>query len=853
MKKTIKSLALSIVTLSMLAACNGNTKSSAEVILSNETSSLVSSNEPASNSSEIIIPTSSSTSSSSSTNVPKTDIVVNATKTEADLNERILLSSNVSGVTYSTTAGATIDGDVFVATKEGTYVVTAHKEGNYNDGTIIIRASFRKTTAKVKNILKDLKNNQNYTLNFNNLLGAAKLYRTKTYAFNTQEGQGQALLDNNLTSISGSKVSHFIKLVNNKLVVGSAVVYTDTSTGESEVAKNLDEIDAFYDVDVDKLTFTEADGKIYCADRSIKYTVACMLGSISVMFGDELEFDFDDNHNMTIRVMFYDPDTGEIEQEGVDNFGYLTFTNIGTTSAPIVDDALKSLTISNTALSAEVASSFMSTKAHLKTKIKFVAGNAEADLGTSEYHFNEQYLKEDVDSNSQIIHNFYEKNGEDAYKVGIGYNNELRKEATAYWSDFTFPYATFDLSDFRKTGDHTYTYLGDKCPSLANDLAWANIGEENIAYMNATETNGKISSIYCETRNKLYDIGTSSSVYGYGKYVYEIEVIPYENLVAPAPFVADSETATITGLFNEFNKADANYTLKFTDGAATGSYKTIKVTPTTILVEEYLNSSQTRNYRGYHTLPDGVIEFSLVSQGDGYRVKLDRDVDLGGKTLASLLGFNLSPEIVKFTSNSTLAFKDGVFYGGEGLFSDFKYNDYAYDDTMKFTVSSNKISNIHYKWYEADNAWEDVAISNYGTTAFTSEFEKGLLTQLANIRNAGTVSSWQEEDEATYNALLTLLGSENVDLIPYVYNSEYTGKYTGALSSSGTMVSIRLPSSMSYSTEFKTAFIAAAVANGFTDESSGTTYKATKMIGEKRILIQFIGQYSLGITFKVPN
>ena len=63
---------------------------------------------------------------------------------------------------------------------------------------------------------------------------------------------------------------------------------------------------------------------------------------------------------------------------------------------------------------------------------------------------------------------------------------------------------------------------------------------------------------------------------------------------------------------------------------------------------------------------------------------------------------------------------------------------------------------------------------------------------------------------------------------------------------------------MSYSDEFKSAFIDAAVANGLTDNrttsSSGTTtYKATKMIGEKMLTIQFVGQYSLGILFKVPN
>ena len=859
MKKSMKSLVLSVVTLSMLAACNGNSNSTAESISKNpEVSETVSSNEPISNSSEIIIPTSSS-SSSSSTAVARTDIVISATKTDADLNERILLSANVTGVTYSTTQGATIDGDIFFASKEGTYVVTGHKDGDFNDGTIIIRVSFKKTAAKVKNVLKDLKTNKNYTLNFTTLLGNNKLYRTPTYAFNEQEGQGQALLDNNLSSISGSKVSHFIKLVNNKLVVGSAVVYVDTSTGDSEVATNLDEIDAFYDVNVDKLSFTEANGKIYCPDREIRYTIASMLGSISVMFGDELEFDFDDNHNLTVRVMFYDPDTGEVDEEGTNAFGTLTFTNIGTTSAPIVDDALKNLTISNSKMSDEVASSFMSTKGHLKTSIKFVAGNAYADLGTSEYHFDEKYLKEDVVSNSQVLHNFYEKVGEDACKVGIGHDNTLNKVDVAYWSDFTFPYTTFNVDDFRQVGEHTYSYLGDNASFIADNLAWASIGEEKIAYINATESNGKITSVTCETRNKLYDIGTANkSVYAYGKYVYEIEVIPYETLVPPTPFEADSNTNTISGYFNEFNKENANYTLTLTDGAATGSYKKIKVTSGTILVEQYVNSTQTRTYRGYHTLPDGVIEFTVVNGTDDYRVKLEKDVNLNGKSSASLLGFDIAPEIMKISSNNSLAFKDGVLYGGEGLFKDFKYASYAYDDTVAFTLQNNKITNIHYKWYDADNAWEDAVISDYGTTALNSDFETGLLAKLANIRTTGTVNSWQEEDANTYNLLLNLLGADNVGLVPYVYNAAYSGNYTGSVNATGTMVSIKLPSSMSYSDEFKSAFIDAAVANGLTDNrttsSSGTTtYKATKMIGEKMLTIQFVGQYSLGILFKVPN
>ena len=501
-------------------------------------------------------------------------------------------------------------------------------------------------------------------------------------------------------------------------------------------------------------------------------------------------------------------------------------------------------------MSDSVASSFMSTKGHLKTTIKFVAGNSYANLGTSEYHFDEKYLKEDVVSNSQVLHNFYEKDGDDACIVGVGHDNTLNKSATAYWSDFTFPYKTFNVNDFRQIGEHNYTYLGDNASFIADNLAWANIGEEKIAFINATESNGKVTSITCETRNKLYDIGTTSqSVYAYGKYVYEIEVIPYETLVPPSPYEADTNTNTIRNYFNEFNKENANYTLTMTDGAATGSYKKIKVTPKTILVEQYLNSTQTTTYRGYHTLDDGTIEFSVINNGDDYRVKLEKDVDLNGKSLASLLGFDIAPEIMD-VSNGSLVFKDRVLNGGEGLFKDLKYASYAFDDSVTFSVQNNKISNIYYKWYEADNAWENVAVSNYGTTALNSEFETELLNRLATIRTAGVLHSWQEEDENIYNLLLNLLGEDNIGLVPYIYNPEYSGNYTGGLSTSGYMVSIKIPVSMSYSNEFKNAFIDAAVANGLNDERSGTTFKATKEIGDKKLTIQFVGQSSLGIMFK---
>lgn len=842
MKKSIKTVLLSLALVGTLAGCDfGQNSTSSVTPSSNSDTPLTSSTS----SSESSLPSSSSISSSSESSsvVTKTDIVLTAEKTNLDVNESVTITSNVEGVTYSTVEGASVNAGVFSATKEGTFVVTAHKDGDYNDGTITFTVTFAKTANKVKAILKTMKEGQNFTVTANNLLGVNKIYRTENYFFDAQSNEGQALFTNIIPNTEFDKVAHYIKLVNNELIIGNDIVYQN-SNGEGVIATDLYDTDGLHYVDVDALTFEENDGVFYTTDNNTIVAMSAIVGSEYVLYADKIEFSFDKNFELNARVIYINPETNKIDEESTNAFGYIKFSDIGKTVAPVLDEAIKNVTVSETGMSEEVASSFMLTKAHLKATIKQFVGETVTVLGTSEYHFDEKYLIEDKVVRGTTIHNFYEKDESgNANYVGIGPDNKLVKTNYGEWDSFTFPFATLTLSDFRQTTAHTYSYMGYSSDAVAKYLAWANIGDNTLAYITAKEENGKIASFTCETANQLYNIGTDDApVYKYGKYVFEIKVLPYETIVAPAPFEADADTTRVKAYMDELTESGANYTLMIGDHYSPSDLITIKVTEKTILIKNYNNSQTT--YKGYHVLDDSVIEFSASDNNGEATAKFVKDVEMAeGQTLASLLGLNIAPETLKFDEDGNIIFKDGVLNGGTGLFNDFYWKDYAMDGTIKFTIYGDHISAINFKYADGSTTAQYASLFMYGTTGLTSNFEKDLVAKLATIKEAPKPTTWEEESPNAYAKLLALVGEDNIALIPYVYDAAYSGNYDdGKTNDAGTMVSIKLKSG-TFTDAYRLSITEACVALGYTKASNT---KATLKVGDKTITVS-----TLGSTFAV--
>ena len=777
----------------------------------------------------------------------KIDIVIPAEKENGvDVNERVTLICNVEGVTYTTTEGASVVNGVFTATTEGTYVVTGHKDGNYIDGTVIITVAFKKTAAKIKGILKAMKEGQNFTITASNLLGTNKIYRTKDYFFDSQSNEGQALFTNIIPDTQFDKVAHYIKLVNNELIIGNDVLY-QTQSGDINVATDLYDTDGLYYVDVDALELSEDNGVFYTEDKNTIVAMACMVGSEYVLYADKIEFSFNSNFDLCARVIYIDPNTNEIDEQSTGAFGYIKFTDVGKTVAPVLDEAMKNVSVSETGMSEEVASSFMLKQAHIKATIKQIVGEDTQVLGTSEYHFNEKYLIEEKVVRGTTYHNFYEKD-ESGYAnyVGIGPDNQLVRTSAREWDEFTFPFATLTLSDFRQTTAHTYSYLGYSSDAVAKYLAWANIGDNTISYITAKEENGKIVSFVCETENQLYNIGTEDNpVYEYGKYVFEIQVLEYEEIVAPAPFEADADTVKIQAYLNDLTESGANYTLMIGDHYSPSDLTTIKVTEKTILIKEYKNGVTT--YRGYHMLDDGVIEFSAEDNNDEATARLVKDVELQeGQSLASLLGLNIAPETLKFDEDGNIIFKEGVLNAGKALFNDFYWKDYALDGSIKFTVYNNYISSINFKYGDGNNLAQYANLFMFGTTGLTSTFEKDLTAKLATIKDAPKPTSWAEESPAAYEKIVALVGEANIGLIPYVYDAAYSGNFDdGKTNDAGTMVSIKLKSG-SFTDAYRLAITEACVALGFTKVSNT---KATLAVDGKTLTVSTLAS-TFAVLFK---
>ncbi len=780
----------------------------------------------------------------------KENIVLSATKTELDVNEPVTINSNIEGVTLTTSEGATIENGVFVASKEGTYIVTGTKEGRYNDGTLTINVSFKVTEEKVKSALKALKETENYTLAGENDMGAYAIYRTPDYFYNNQTKEGMGLFTNIDSEIQGERVAHYIKMVDNNLVIGNDIMYKVDN--KAVPATDLYKIDIFHYVDIDALTFEEHDGHFVTTDEYLIAGMTNVLDSIIVAYGCiAVQYSFNEKYELVVNVLFTE-DGETISYESAAMLGDLTYTNVGSTKAPVLDEEYKKATVAAEGMSEEVASSFMLKQAHIKTSIKIITGESVEDLGTSEYRFDEQYLVQDqfVARTNSTTHNFYVNDEGYAKFMGIGPNNQIVTSYANLWESFTFPFSTLDTTQFRQTGEHTYSYLGQESHAVACDLAWASVGDNRVAYITAHEENGKIVSFTCETANELVDISKPSDEeanYVIRKLVMEVEVLPYEAIVAPTPFEADADTVRIGAYLEELMGADANYSLYIGDQSNYGNWKNIKITADTILIDEWKDYAR-QKYIGYHKLSDGsVVKFSAKRNGDDVAdLKYESDVELAeGQPLVSLLGLNLAPEAMMFNEDNDIVFKDGVLYGGDGLYNQFTNNRYAIDGTIVFKVGySDHITGINYDYGKASNAKEFCYTSTFGTTAFNDKYEKALLPLLDTIKDAPTPTTWREESEDIYNNLVTLLGDYATE-VPYVYDVAYSGNYTSNVYSE-TTVYIKVPTNNPYSDSFKAAFIAACVENGYT---KNTEKKATKSMGDKSISVTFISA-TLAVQYK---
>ena len=747
----------------------------------------------------------------------KQDIVLTAEKTNLDLNESVTINSNVEGVTLTTTEGATIENGVFTASKEGTYVVTGTKEGRYNDGTITISVAFAQTEAKVKAALKTLKEGQNYTLQIRSNVSSADFYRTPNYSFHTLFNEGMGLFTNIIPNQPYEKVAHYIKLVGDELVIGNDVVYNIDD--DLVIATDLYDVDGLYFIDIDKVEFEEHDGHFVTDNEDLIGFMANVIGVDLAYFASAIQYSFNDKYELVANLLYAGLD-GNIDYTSTSMFGDLVYTNVGQTKAPVVDDAFNKVTVGSTGMSEEVASSFMLREGHIKATIKTITGENEELLGTSEYNFDEKYLIEDknVIKTNQIIHNFYTNDNGDAKYIGIGPDNQVVTTSYGEWDSFTFPFATLDTNQFRQTGEHAYSYLGFQSHSVACNLAWASVGDNQIAYITAHEKDGKIASFTCETANMLVDISdpdAETPEYVYRKLVMEIEVLPYEKIEDPKPFEADADTVRIGAYLDEIQGEDANFTLFMGDYANTKNWKNIKVTSDTILVQEY-KDSKLDGYHGYHKLSDGsVFKFSAKDESGEVNARFEGNVELEeGQTFASLLGFNVAPETMTFDVDGNIVFKEGVMNAGYGLFNEFSYNKYAQDNTITLKVSGGHITGITYKYDSAPTATEYTSNFMYGSTTLNSSFEKKLLEVLPTLKEAPHPTTWAEELPEFYNRIISMVGEDNAALVPYVYDVAYSGKFTLHFNTATTKA-VKLASG-SFTNEYRAAISAACVANGFT-------------------------------------
>ena len=90
-----------------------------------------------------------------------------------------------------------------------------------------------------------------------------------------------------------------------------------------------------------------------------------------------------------------------------------------------------------------------------------------------------------------------------------------------------------------------------------------------------------------------------------------------------------------------------------------------------------------------------------------------------------------------------------------------------------------------------------------------------------------------------YDRIVSMVGEDNVALVPYIYDIAYSGKFALG-SNTATLKSVKLTDNINFTNEYRAAISAACVANGFT-QNSKNEYSCYIDIGEMRLTVGTTG------------
>lgn len=465
--------------------------------------------------------------------------------------------------------------------------------------------------------------------------------------------------------------------------------------------------------------------------------------------------------------------------------GHGTFTEIGTTIDPVLEDYISTFSYPSKNLGDQVSNIVqdnLSTSSVLKM-VSIQTGQVLSQRSTAvDYDANNlQMLFTDP---SSLTENVFVKNVDGkAHRVFIDAQTyQLTEEEVApTWKELGWVKDSFDFAAFKNDGGNTYTYYG----SLANEIVY------NLSQINFDP---KIDTLTLEVSGQkvksLKAVSDALITTDNQPVRYELDIVLEDTPRAITQPALTYEYETYAAdAFSNLTSGSLSYKAVATnDLYAEGNKMTTIVNPDLVYFEDTIVSAfgNSLSQTGYYKTAQGWTKFKIEN---GAAVALNRPSP--ALQFKEMIGLNLYDYSFNYNKEKTELspvpyLKNASKYIPYKLAEEGEVSDH----TIRMKASDNRISEITYDVSSQGYFGKETVQFTYAPQGQTTAVDPNVMTLLENMPlDFKEPTNWKEENESIYNNLVKLYGDAQIaDAVPYLYVPELSGYWDGYFSGTTVML-----------------------------------------------------------------
>ena len=618
---------------------------------------------------------------------------------------------------------------------------------------------------------------------------------TDKYFFVSTYSKGYLEL-NSFDSYYGKTILYNFSLENNEVKLGSCLT-TINSIGREVPVKSLDNFNYFTLWDDSKFNqdklINAGELGIYTEDKDFIDLIAGLLG----YYGSSQQgafskafFSYQENGlNIKLEVSNNYVNTSSIKEISA------SICNVGIASIDSIDDFVNSFVVTDEKIDDEIKNIIAGNNTHLKAKMECVKNNQTITIYEEEVKIDSTHILVSMKENNITSDRMIEKAKQDDEKGNYlkgdsissfvdGKNEVISYSNGVKFEEYSFPYDYKEdvLNGFRKVSENQYHYFafqGDEyIASLLRNIPGS--GNEIVSSIDLFTDNDTYKMLITYEKQGYFDEALNDNVL----YQYQCEIEFYKlssTIESVSPYQEiEGQTEIIKNAFDYLKKENSYYHAEGYDVVEKSvnpekcDVNEIYVTEDTILISER-KFEVLNNIKGWHKKDNKIIPFVIQKDTDGsLNIVATKPSEDG--LLSQYIPWSVSENVFKIENNNIVP-RPNVINIHQYMFVG-PYAPSMIVSSLK--MEKDELNRINKITYDCDNVLsqskEQVDI-DYDNYQLPNEYQK-LIDQLEEFKHPTT---WNEESPLIYQRIVSFLGEDNVNKLPYLYDEKNFGIRTASI------------------------------------------------------------------------